>query len=268
MESEPTTPPVTNITYVSVLTHLEGDRIPPAQRLVWLKELFASKLPLILFVDEYYHDILEQSTQIVSAPHVTLIPFYPELSQTYKEVAAAAAAHGPLRLPEHRNAEKDTEAFCRLMNLKPELVARAVAGGHVRTPFVGFLDASISKILPRPEEIWAELRQFQIREGFRQVLLPGCWKPAAVRKEDVIGRILWTFCGGAFWLPTEAAEEWWEICRKGLGEILAEGRITWEVNVWAWMWQKRPDVFFWFPADHNERMLRPPAEVAVTTVQN
>jgi hypothetical protein len=250
-----------------MLVDLSGDRIPHSQRLIWLQDLFQSGLRLILYVDPFYDEILKESTRIEVPDHVTVVPFVPQLSVTYQRVQEAEW-HTPLKLPEQRNTEKDTVGFCRLMHLKPELVARAVACGHVQTPFVGFLDASISKILKTPGETWEDLRGLQIQDEIQQVILPGCWLPGAVRKEDVWGRILWTFCGGAFWLPTWAADEWWRRSREGLEESLAEGRITWEVNTWAWIWKRAPEKFQWFPADHNDRMLRLPAAVRKGWGQN
>ncbi len=255
--------PNPNVMYVSMMVHNEADPSSPMQRSRWLLKLLEFKLPLVLYVCPFYRKLFGNSPALPTLfPNTILVDL--DLSQTeimtHIRGAEARRAPTPLELPLHRNTEKDTAFFCGLMGVKTELVARAVRDGLVRTPFVAFLDASIVKVLRESTQVLAELRDLSVSSTLTVPLIPGCRPPAAPwpSREELAGRICWMFCGGFFLLPAAKAMEWHVRCREGLLEFLREGRLTWEVNVWAAVVSETPGLVAWFLADHNERMLRVP----------
>jgi hypothetical protein len=59
------------------------------------------------------------------------------------------------------------------------------------------------------------------------------------------------------------AMEWHVRCRDTLLELFREAGgavLTWEVNVWAYMVERQPELAEWFHADHNDSMLTIPAK--------
>lgn len=69
---------------------------------------------------------------------------------------------------------------------------------------------------------------------------------------DVIddSRVCWTFCGGVIAVPAEHVD--W-LHRQAVSFAIA-APPTWEVNTWAKIAQKSPDMFDLYKADHNEQL--------------
>jgi hypothetical protein len=255
---QPIASPQPNVTYISMMVYSPDDPSPLIQRIKWLLTLLEAKLPLILYVCPFYRSLFGSTP----FPNTTLVDLNLAETEIMKHVVGAETRIPPphLKLPEQRNAKKDTAFFCGLMGVKTELVARAVRDGLVPSPYVAFLDGSIAKVLAEPTQVLGELRDLSISGRLTVPLIPGCRPPAAPwpSREELAGRICWMFCGGFFLLPAAKAMEWHVRCREGLLEFLREGRITWEVNVWAAIVSETPGLVAWFLADHNERMLRVP----------
>jgi hypothetical protein len=251
------TAPDGNITFVSMLVKNPFDPVAPYQRILWLQQLLEAGLRIVLYVDPYYQEVLGQTTRI---PGLQIVPVYLGGTEIFIHIGGAARKE----LPKHRNTGKDTEAFCTLMNVKTELVARAVRDGFVSTPFVAFLDASIAKVLRSPKETLGRLRAAGLRDDIGTVLIPGCrpLMPGGKEhpKEVLWSHICWVFCGGFFVLPARRAMEWHMRCREMVQEFLAEGHLTWEVNAWVAVAERRAGLVTWFLADHNDSMLTVPAE--------
>ncbi len=252
---EPPATPPPNITFVSMLVRNPADPNPPFKRIAWLAQLLQAKLPLLLYVDAYYQEILGPQD---AYPGLQILPTY--FAAT--EIAIHIAGAPQKELPARRTHAKDTEAFMTLMHIKSELLARAVRDGLVKTPFVAFLDASIAKVLREPTRTLTQLATASVSHRLRVPLIPGCRPPADSPHpvEAYCAQILWTFCGGFFLMPTTRTMEWHVTCREALKEVLATGRLTWEVNLWAMVAERRPGTVAWFEADHNDSMLQIPVE--------
>lgn len=234
-------------TLVTFLFHSRRSSVSAAGRLELLEELFASGIPLVLYMDAWYRERLDP--EIVPA-HVTVAPLELEETETWQLVAAQGRR---LRLPASRNPGKDTTRFLAMMNAKTELVARAVLDGLVTTPCTGFVDAGIAKILDDPEASLARVREADL-DRLDRVLVPGCWEPRERSFDELVDEVDWTFCGGLVLMPSDLALSFAGACFGALGEFLERGRLAWEVNVWAWLAQEYPGYFMWFKADHDDRM--------------
>jgi hypothetical protein len=260
--------PETNVTFVTMLTYNPEDRIPPIQRLDWLRPLFASKVPLHLFVDSYFEGLLDHISDSFH-PDLHIRPWRIEDSATWK-LCQVYSGPAPLRLPTSRFTQKDSSYFLTLMHTKAELVATIAAEelaeeveGRPSAPFLAFIDAGIHKIFKEPEESWNRLASLRLRKGWHGALLPGCWQPAQRGFQELADRINWSFCGGFFVVPTEDATAFWGRQTEALLKFLERGFITWEVNTWVYSLSlPNPSnfQFHWFEADHNDRMTMVPAD--------
>ena len=199
--------------------------------------------------------------QVSDHPELRMIPWSLEASETWARCAGAAPMNS-FKLPEERNAGKDTEFFMALMNSKMELVA-AVAE-DTRSPFVAFLDAGIGKTFKDPGASFIRLKKLEIREDFSGVLVPGCWSPGPVSLEDLSRKICWMYCGGFFLIPRVEAAAAAQAAARALQAFLSRGCLTWEVNVWVHMVTiEGAPVMKWFAADHNDTMTMVPVHFQV-----
>ncbi|MGI9254538.1 MAG: glycosyltransferase family 25 protein, partial [Thermomicrobiales bacterium] len=248
-------PSPAQLTLVSVLIYLEQSSVDPAGRLTLLQPLFASGIPLVLYLDWYYTERLDPA---LVPPWVTLRTL--ELHQT-EAWNAVANADRPLGLPAIRTESKDTIEYMALQNAKTEVVWRAVRDGLVTTPFAGFIDSGVAKLFSDRSAAFARLAAADL-SGLDRVLIPGCWEMRPRTVEELADKVSWVFCGSMFILPAALAERFDRLARKALDEFLAKGRLAWEVNVWSLLAGNHPDLFHWYLSDHNDRLTDHPARYA------
>ncbi|MFM9108752.1 MAG: glycosyltransferase family 25 protein, partial [Chloroflexota bacterium] len=248
----PAGPTTDDLTLVSMLVHLPASSLNAAGRMAMLAPLFASGIPLVLYADAFYRRHL---ASMELPPWVTVRPIeLPELAAA----ARVAALSEPPRLPSGRNPHKDHADFLVLINGKTEVVARAVAEGLVQTPYTGFIDSGIAKVLRHPAQSFERLAGADL-SGLDRVLIPGFDRNAPCSIEDLTSRATWMFCGGLFIVPSMLAEAFNRRCLAAFEEFLARGSLVWEVNVWARVAGLQPELFEWYWADHDDGMLLVPA---------
>ena len=232
---------MSNITYVSFLILSPTDYIATTKRLEWLNALLELDINLILFVDAAYK-------KLIDAPKARVIEIDLHALETVKLIQGAFT-----KLPAIRNTSigKDTTEFLTIMNAKPELLK--LAKPYVETPYIAYLDAGLRKVFSSD----STLKQLEtlIVHSIPLVMLPGCHPIRPYSLDELASRINWTFCGGFFIVPTEKVEEFMQIHLMSLGNFLAQGSLTWEVNVWAAFAPTHQDRIVWFLADHNDTMI-------------
>lgn len=208
---------------------------------------FASGLPLVLYVDD--HSL--RPVLAAGVPRsVRLVPLRLEETATAGLVAAAIP---DLALPARRNPAKDTLPFMTMTNAKTELVAWAVRDGLATTPEVGCIDGGIAKVFADPATCFARIRGADV-SGLTNVLAPGVRQPGPLAIEEALDDVRWAFCGGLFVLAARRADEVFRRALAKLGEVLALGRCTWEVNVWALLAAEDPTLFHWYRGNFNDEL--------------
>lgn len=152
-----------------------------------------------------------------------------------------------VHLPPHRSPEKDTAEFLSLMALKLRYMTDALA--YTDTSHLAWVDFRVFHVIrdiPRVQEKLRVLATHPFPQRMK-ILAPGCWDPCPER--DPFISICWRFCGGFLLGPREA----FPLAYARQTELIRAGlpRVTWEVNYWAQM----DDVFTWYSADHDDRLL-------------
>jgi hypothetical protein len=185
--------------------------------------------------------------------HVIRIPLVG--FQTYASMMAADAA-----LPTHRNPNKDTAAFLALMNTKAEMVFQAASlikkGWIPAVTHVAWIDCGIHKIFREGDDVAGCLRRIQDRRFTTdKILMPGCW--SAPQRSVSADTVNWRFCGGFFIVPVVLAARFYH-ATEWTRVTHFQQTHTWEVNVWAATEKWEGDLFAWWSADHNIRMLQIP----------
>lgn len=234
-----------------MLIRTDSNPIDAAQRIAWLNPLITLSASLLLYVDSFFAPLVEPLTK---GSKVQIHPLEFHDLQTRRDILSANP-----QMPMHRNEQKDTLQYMCLMNAKAEVVAAAVAAGHVTTPFVAYIDSGISKVFKSPETI-KEIETLSFRD-IPFLLVPGCHTPQSISRDQLANQINWSYSGGFFVLPTERAAEFASLHRAAIETFLVESRITWEVNIWTYWLTGRPDVI-WYSGPHNDLMIAgiPPAQ--------
>jgi len=235
---------MSNVTYVSFLIHCDDDRVSRDKRLEWALPFFELDANIVLFIDSTY----AQEISLHLKPRIKVIELDINTLETVKRIKAA----GTLQLPYSRNVEKDTLNFLTLMNCKTELLL--LAKDHVKTPYVAYIDAGISKILKGADTL-KRLETLNVH-AIPLVLLPGCHPIRPVESFPYLWKgIHWMLSGGFFVVPNTCVDELYELHLNSLQKFLDIGAITWEVNVWASFANSVKSRIVWYNGPHTDEMI-------------
>jgi hypothetical protein len=149
------------------------------------------------------------------------------------------------KLPQTRNAQKDTLEYMLLMNAKSEFMARAArhdAGSEAATYL--WMDAGIAKLKGVREQLPFFLDairrsprspSYDVLVAGMQAALPRADEAAVARR--VSSGILWRFAGGLMSIHAQSAQPWFERTLDSIRWVMlhSDGVLPWEVNVWAAM---------------------------------
>jgi hypothetical protein len=196
--------------------------------------------PIVLFLDNEVKKEWNQS--LLNYKNVTTIndfPFnnFPLVSQYPKETT---------KLPSQRNLTKDTYEYIVLMNSKLNLILNSL--NKVETEYVAWIDFGIFKILQNETKI-KKLEYIQIPND--KILIPGCHKVNS-SNDDFPN---WRFCGGLLFGKPLTFLKFYELTNSYFEKNKDNQSITWDVNVWAHIEEECPELFEWYKADHNDKIL-------------
>jgi hypothetical protein len=98
------------------------------------------------------------------------------------------------------------------------------------------------------------IRKFLKRAKHEQsIVIPGCWNQ---QKDFDDLQVNWRFCGGVAIVPVRLVEAFDIAVKCEYLRLIREKRLlTWEVNVWANVEQRVPDLpIYQYRADHDDRL--------------
>lgn len=211
-------------------------------------DLAASGLPIVLFTDP---SLVPKFRFLPPTVHVVPAPLH-----TMELYQIAALYQGAL--PEHRNAEKDTQAFLGLQNTKIEFVKRAKdLFPAVKT--WAWLDFGYLKVCKAPDAVPRVLATLEeiLAASYDKVYLPGIWPQG---HSFSVHRVHWRFCGGFFVVPATLVDWFYAHSRTVLRDFTTHPSycLTWETGVWCLIELCAEDrhLIQWYAAgDHDERMV-------------
>jgi len=165
-------------------------------------------------------------------------------------------------LPTSANPAKDTYEYMVLMNSKLEWMMRAAP--LAKTTNIAWIDFGIVKILKNLDAAVSKLNNVQIPAD--KVLIPGCYDtPTFPLSMD---NVHWRFCGGLIFGSKQTISRFYDLSTKRLTDLAAANppKLSWEVNVWAYIERDTPDVFQWYKADHNDSIVNFPVPKKVMVI--
>ena len=231
----------------------------PENYLNWFEMICQTGIYIVVYTSGCYYDAVKS---IADRYANVLLVMQLELDDL--QVAKWIVQRGSdIKLPETRNTAKDTIPFLACMNSKIELLAQTmeygINGVIPRASNYVWLDFGIFHILKDPNTSSRKLQQIAentYANGF--IAFPGCWRTDWIC--DIDNAISWRFCGGFFIISSSILKKYHIAIMKYLENyILEQGRITWEVNIWASVERENNHLpFGWYLADHNDTILNIP----------
>lgn len=250
----------TSVLYVTACYNVEYLSIE--QQIKYFQPFLQSDLQILVFTD---HDSSEMAA--LGTSH-TQVLFLPRAELSAFQIQAT-------KLPNSANPKKDTLQFLQLGNAKMELLARAKSVKQADA-YV-WVDIDILHLTQNSANFVKRLGR--IHESVScvpdKVIIPGCTgglRTAATINYDSPS---WRFCGNLVVVPSALVDTMAELQKQHLDEFATKSAITWDVNAWAVMESKRPDLFHWYMADHNDSIVmnaplprRPKKVILLTMIKN
>ena len=233
----------TNLQYVTAYYNIRSQSMETL--FSHFKPFLTTTLPIMIFTDE-----AELPQEVVNHPTIQIV--------NVSRMDLAAFQFESPTLPQNRNPEKDTLGFLMLMNAKPELLCRA-ASIKKADAYVWF-DLGILKISKHHDCFLKRMTQFNeaVALNPNKVSMPGCISKESVQLSHMFATPIWRFCGGIFIAPSTVLENFVVEHNEQLQMCKVMNALTWEVNLFANMEIKHPDLFHWYVADHNDSIVDAP----------
>lgn len=206
--------------------------------------LIEAPVPKVLFVDERLRNRFE-----VDRPDTHFVwTRFEDLYLSRYETSVTPQIQTP-------TPTKDTLRYLMVQCHKTEWLDRATELNPFGSTSFVWTDISIGKFFKDKQDLWSSMVPMTARE-VNLIRMPSIW-PTPVRADDATLRrtIQWYFAGGVFGGPTAAVREFASVMRRACLEAVADGWLTWEVNLWAMIHRTRPDLFDLYPSDHNRSLL-------------
>lgn len=232
-----------NTLFVSAYYDLNNSPENKAFRLQQLEKLVALQIPLVLFCDESIYEAMKH----YQSPYVHLVKQDLHTIQTYNLCTSQ-----PFELPPYRNVEKDNQIFMAFMNSKIDFLHEASLLYPKKQNYV-WVDAALMKIIQDPNAMKERLHDLQTYSQ-PKILFPGYATSTPIH--ELFQKVLWRFLGGFLVVPKTLLPRFRSECDILLQSCMCVKKLTWEVNIWAYVEYKHPELFHYYFGDHNDSIVK------------
>ena len=199
------------------------------------EQLLGLGLPTICWMDEAVH---------VNAPASTTL-----LPATFDDCWLAGKVSEDVALPAGANPEKDTLAYLVCQHEKSRWIADAFQNTEADlAAWVDFGVLHVRGVGPR------EIKKFYDRlpHARRDVItVASIWGPPAPDVRIPVNLPAWHCAGGVLIVPRALADRFALLVEQAAARLIENGRLAWEVNTWAIVWQQNPELFTSYHCDHS-----------------
>lgn len=157
------------------------------------------------------------------------------------------------------NPVKDTKNYLMIIAEKTFWIERAIEL-YPDAEHLFWIDLGILHIMPDKPTALSKISHIPAKlKVTEKILIPGCWNPKDVTLTDLqilfCDNPLWYFCGGFFGGTPKQLLQFHHFVKEKLQIMLSLNRLVFEVNIWLMIYRDHPELFDWYPADHNLSMI-------------
>jgi len=228
------------VVFVSAFIKSDSIRRPIEQFFSHFYILAKSGIEILLFLDERFKSSPEE-TIIQQFPNVKIVEYISLDTSWYPTNI------NEIKLPVHRNTQKDTLQYLSIQLMKMKLVNDAIK--YTNDDYLAWIDFSIFHMITDIKLAYQKINQIANTNDFIKTHIIS---PSPNNKTTYINLFdspIWYFAGCFFLghksLFNKVYEHQMEIVKKNLP------LITWEVNYWFMM----RDFFQIYKGDHNDSIL-------------
>ena len=229
----------------------------PAEYMQRAAPLLSLRLPKIIFMPSQYMDICRDAAH---AGSTTLVPF--EMEDLDREMPMDTA----WALPTDHAIDHDTHKYMQIILQKTGWMCRAaeMVPEPARTHFL-WVDLGLIHVFPQRD---ARMFQAAVRAAATgaagldraKVRIAGIWPlPTGFAYTEMWAhaqqRVLWYLAGGVFGGCGPALRAFESEVQEELERVRSHKRWMWEVNVWALVLARKPELFDVYHGSHNASIL-------------
>lgn len=162
-------------------------------------------------------------------------------------------------LPQTATNGKDTFNYLSIMISKTFFVDIATQLNPYNSSHFSWIDLGILHIINNDYLLSFSESINKINEyRGNKIRIPGCYDPFVYAGKQLIEykeSPCWAFCGGFFSGDLENLRIFSKLVIDCLQNMKEQNFITWEINIWAYIYCRYPNLFDWYYGDHNILML-------------
>jgi hypothetical protein len=225
-----------------------------AEYMARARALLALDLPKILFMPEA---CIAACRPHAHAESTTFVPF------EAAEMATEIPMETSWQLPPQRGEGHDTHEYMQVMLHKTAWMVQAAELRPTATHLL-WVDFGLIHVFPGQDPV---AFQQAVRHAAQSsapppdavVRIAGIWPHAGLTAAALQGparqHVLWYLAGGVFGGHPSALRQFHAEVRTELAVLAREQRCTWEVNVWALVLARCPELFTVYAASHDPSIL-------------
>jgi hypothetical protein len=169
------------------------------------------------------------------------------------------------KLPDVRNEIKDTFLFLCLMNMKIEILAKAanlINDESDTYRHFAWIDFNLPHVFKRTDDT-IDYMHYLLNQQFtpKFIAASGCWNIDAHTHID-FNHVNWRFCGGFLIGDADSILYMYDLYKNYYVDAMTkQNRITWEVNMWAYLEKECGLDVVWFEGNHDDSIVRMPSSL-------
>jgi hypothetical protein len=217
-------------------------------RLEQLRNLLQCHVNMLLFVDP---NIVKYLPEIPEYCNVVQMPL-----TGIKTFSKIKALPNSVSVPDGANPFKDTRSYFGLINSKIDFVYLASQMLPQYTHYA-WVDAGLSKVFTANLDAFRPNIERLINYPYENLIVAptSSWQRMGPYEEVNAGSPFWRFLGGIIIFPKDKIDQFSALSKIILDNCISKyNKLTWEVNVWAVIEAKFPELFYTYTAEHNETM--------------
>lgn len=158
------------------------------------------------------------------------------------------------------NTSKDTHAYHMLIANKTEFIRMAIELNPFNTDTFGWCDFGVFHLSRDDDDFSKSIKEcFEKPIPISKIRLPGIWdfppfencSSLRIDKEPY-----WFFCGGLFFGYKDTLLKFDLLCKSMMLLLIANDKITFEVNIWFAIYSRYPELFDRYGATHSVLMFK------------
>jgi Bacterial protein of unknown function (HtrL_YibB) len=203
--------------------------------------LFNSKIPKVMFIDQAYASLFPSNeiTRVIPLQKED-IPLFNRVTEIKWDLITD-------------NPSKDTIEYVAFQCSKTDFLRRAIDLNPFGSDQFVWVDFGISSLFQNSLALETAVTHIGSKtyNNVRIGHIDDLEQPLV----DIYRRVCWKFAGGCFGGSSATLKEFAALTQKTCVNLIDQGKLMWEVNVWALIYLERPELFSPYRCNHNPSLL-------------